>query len=251
MNNSHAHLLKINSPCRNQMEMKFDCLDALLPQDHLARSVWAFVEAIDSRPCFSHVKTFFGSAGRSTACPKMLFALWLYSILDGNISARKLAELCKNHDAYKWLAGNVPTNRTMLAEFRSNDPIKFDDLLTNCLAVMLKAGLIDDTDFSQDGTRIKANAGTKSFKTLGTLQELEQEIRAYIKNLPNEELAKDELKKKKRIACERLDRVKEAIKIIDKEKCAKEENKKKITIEQLKKSSTRLKHQVQIQLFVK
>src|SRR5689334_1374771 len=226
---STSHL-KLKHPVRNQMEMRLNTLDTLLPRDHKARNIWEFVDQMDTRACFVNVNTFFGKAGRSATSPKVLFASWLYSILDGNTSARKLEELCKNHNVYKWLAGGVSINRTMLAEFRAIEPMIFEDLLTSCLAVMLQAGLINDTDFAQDGTRIKANAGFNSYRREEALQALKAEIKAYIKQLNAENIdctnthTKREKAKEARIANERLSRVEEALKTLEKERDLKETN---------------------------
>jgi transposase len=226
-NTSH---FKLNGPIRNQIEMHVNSLDMLLPRDHKARDIWEFVDQMDTRPCFVNVNTFFGHVGRSATSPKILFALWLYSILDGNTSARKLEELCKNHNVYKWLAGGVSINRTMLAEFRSIDPMNFEDLLTSCLAVMVQAGLINDTDFAQDGTRVKANAGFNSYRREASLQNLKDKIKAYLKQLDLESRActnaheKREKTKEARIANERLSRVDEALKTLEKERALKEQN---------------------------
>jgi transposase len=233
MNNSkkfNTSHLKLNGPIRHQLEMHLNTLDMLLPRDHKARDIWEFVDKMDTSPCFVNVKTFFGHVGRSATSPKILFALWLYSILDGNTSARKLEELCKNHNVYKWLAGSAPINRTMLAEFRSLDPMNFEDLLTSCLAVMLQAGLITDTDFAQDGTRIKANAGFNSYRREDSLQKLKEEIKEYLKQLEIENTActnaleKRAKAKEARIATERLNRVEDALKSLEKARVSREEN---------------------------
>ena len=217
MNNRHN--FKIIGPCRNQIEMSMSCLDDLIPADHKARAIWDFVNKMDTTSCFDSINTFYKQAGRPTTCPKVLLALWLYSILDGNSSARKLEELCEYHAVYKWLRGGAPINRTMLAEFRSHDTTKFDDLLTSCLAVMVQAGLIKDEDFSQDGTRVKANAGVKSYRREGTLLELKQSIKEYIKKLDAEGSSnKYEQRVKeasRRIAQNRLDRVDAALKNLE------------------------------------
>lgn len=233
MNNEasfNASNYKLRTPCRIQMEMQVNCLDALLPSDHKARDIWDFVSSIDCRPCYALVKSYIGGDGRPTTSPQVLFALWIYSILDGNISARKLADLCKNHNAYKWIAGGISINRTTLSEFRTLNPMLFEDLLTNTLAVMLKAGLIRDTDFAQDGTRIKANAGFNSYHREPTLKEIKDEIKSYIAMLKAEQensYDKCEHIRRKRIAEERLKRVEEALKILEKERDIKDENGKR------------------------
>lgn len=228
MNNAHLkNQYKLRNPCRDQIEMQINHLDSLLPPDHKARDVWEFVNSMDCRPCFALIKTFIGSDGRPATSPQVVFALWIYSILDGNLSARKLEELCKNHNVYKWIAGGVPINRTMLAEFRSLNPLLFEDLLTNTLAVMLKAGLINDTDFAQDGTRIKANAGLSSYRREQSLEKIKQDLKEYIYQLTVEqESAYDKIKQRrnKQIAQDRLNKVEEAIRILQSEREIKHEN---------------------------
>lgn len=220
--------MKLIGPCRNQIKIQFNDLETLLPPEHLARSVWSFVDQMDTRPCFEYVNTFLNEKGRSTTSPKVLLAVWIYSILDGNCSARKLETLCLQHNAYKWIVGEAPINRTMLADFRSRNPIKFEDLLTNCLAVMFKAGLIKDEDFSQDGTRIKANAGLNSFKREESLKKIKEEIQSYIeelfKEVPENLYEKREKEKQTRIKQERLERVEKALEMLEKEKAIKKEN---------------------------
>lgn len=228
MNNpSLASQYKLKHPCRHQMEMQFDCLDSLLPHIHKARDIWAFIDAMDCTPCFALLGTFVGCEGRPAISPKILLALWIYSTLDGNLSARKLENLCKNHNAYKWIAGGVSVNRTTLAEFRTMNPLLYEDLLTNCLAAMVKAGLISDTDFSQDGTRLKANAGFNSFHRQSTLEKIRDAIKSYLAELEKtqeSEYDKKKQKRQKQIAEERLERVQEALRILEKEREIKKEN---------------------------
>lgn len=230
MNNLH-HNFKILNPCRNQIEMSMICLDQLIAPDHKVRAIWEFVDQMDTKPCFADISTFYGEVGRPASSPKVLFALWLYSILDGNTSARKLEELCKNHDVYKWLTGGIPINRTMLADFRSNNSIKFEDLLTSCLAVMVQAGILTGEDFSQDGTRVKANAGFKSFRREESLLKKKEEITGYIKELDEESSSNGYDKRKenarKRTAKDRLDRVNQALENLEKAREVKIENGKK------------------------
>lgn len=174
---------KIIYPNRIQREFQMFCLDDLIPEDHKARAVWEFIERMNIDSCFDDILTFENAPGRSTTSPKVLLCLWIYSIMDGNISARKLEELCTYHNVYKWIAGNVPINRTMLSDFRSKNPEKFEEVLTDCLAVMVKAGVLNDQDFSQDGTRIKANAGMGSFRREKSLENLQAEIKQHINTL--------------------------------------------------------------------
>jgi transposase len=177
---------KIVYPKRNQTEFQMFCLDDLIPEDHKVRDIWEFVEKMDIDVCYEQILSFQGIAGRSTTSPLVLLCIWIYAIMDGVISARKIEELCTHHNVYRWIAGGVPINRTMLSEFRSHNPEKFEELLISCLAVMVQANVLSDQDFSQDGTKVKANAGFNSFRREETLETLEKQIKQRIDDLEAE-----------------------------------------------------------------
>lgn len=225
--NLSASHYKLKTPCRNQCEFRTASLDELLPQEHRARDVWDFVESMDTSICLEYINTFKQQRGRPAIDPKILLALWIYTILDGNVSARKLEELCILHDAYKWICGGVSVNRTDLAEFRSKNSAKFDELLTNCLAVMVNANLINDSDFSQDGTRIKANAGFNSYHRKDSLEEIKKNIEQHIKQLQIEQqkdpniYEKRKNTQKQKVALEKRKRVQEALEYLEAAKCEK------------------------------
>jgi transposase len=218
---------KLKTSVRNQYEFHSLCLDQLIPEDHKGRHVWDFVSDMDLSACFIDIITYHNEPGRSKIDPKILLTLWIYSILDGNSSARKLEELCLNHDVYKWICGGVAVSRTSLAEFRSVNPRKFDELLTKCLAVMVKNGLLFDSDFSQDGTRVKANAGNNSFRSEDSLKELEAKTTKYLDELKIEEKTsidayeKRKLKEKSRKAAEKKNRIKSALENLEEARCEK------------------------------
>ena len=128
---------------------------------------------------------------------------------------------------YKWICGGLSISRTTLAEFRSVNPRKFNELLTKCLAVMVKSDLISDTDFSQDGTRIKANAGINSFRKEDSLKNLEIQFSEYINHLTEEDKAapngyeRRKALEKKRFAMEKKERIKEALRNLEQHRCEK------------------------------
>ena len=209
---------KLIYPIRNQTESKVLSLDNLIPEDHRVRAIWEFVDQLNIDICYKEISTLEHAAGRSTTSPKVLLCLWVYSMIDGNISARKLEELCEYHSVYKWIVGGAPINRTMLAEFRSKNPGKFEYLLIESLAAMVKAGVLTDKDFSQDGTRVKANAGMASFRRENSLLRLYEEVEQYIKNLEIElkknphQYEEKAMNRKKQHAQKRSETIKEALK---------------------------------------
>ncbi len=98
-------------------------LEAWLPADHLARTVWAFTGALDLSPLYAAIKSVEGEAGRPAIDPRVLLALWLYATARGIGSARELERLCGRDLAYRWLAGGVPLNYHTLADFRVGRPL--------------------------------------------------------------------------------------------------------------------------------
>jgi len=233
MNNTPRQFLKYKRPSRNQVEFTTQAIDDLIPENHRARDVWEFVEKMDTDPCFNRIKSLVFGSGRAATSPEVLFALWLYSIIDGNISGRKIVELCQHHDAYKWIAGGLPVNRTMINDFRSKDPLMFDKLLTNCLAVMIKSGLISEDTISQDGTKVKASAGWNTYRREKTVLELQKDAKNHIKSL-EEEFKRNpkiysERKKaaQKRAAKERFDKVNQALEAIEEQREVKKIRRKK------------------------
>ncbi len=93
-----------------------------------------------------------------------LLALWLYATVSGVGTARELDRLCREHDAYRWIRGDVPVNYHTLSDFRVGLGAELDELLTQLIGVMTHQGLVHLTRVAQDGTRVRASAGKGSFR---------------------------------------------------------------------------------------
>src|SRR3712207_2446064 len=145
-------------------------LDALLPPGHEVRSVWAFVERLDLSAFYAPIKAREGRCRRTPTDPQVLVALWLYAAVDGVGSAREEAELTQRPDAYRWLRGGVPLNHHMLSDFRVAHLRALDSLLTQSIAVLLHHELVTLQRVAQDCTRVRATAGTGSFRSADALQ---------------------------------------------------------------------------------
>ena len=82
------------------------------------------------------------NAGRSAIDPHILFALWLYTTLDGVGSGREVVRLSQEHDAYRWICGGVSVNYHALNDFRAGNKVLMDELLTDNVAALAAAGAI-------------------------------------------------------------------------------------------------------------
>ncbi|MEK8025207.1 IS5/IS1182 family transposase, partial [Ideonella sp. BYS139W] len=54
---------RVMSPQRNQVELRPVDLESLLAHDHAARTVWAFVQALDLAPLYARIKSVAGRGG--------------------------------------------------------------------------------------------------------------------------------------------------------------------------------------------
>src|SRR5574341_824410 len=137
-------------------------LDALLPDDHLARLLWQAVEQLDLTAFTAALTVHEGGPGRAAADPAVLVALWLYATTQGVTSARALDRLCVEHLAYIWLCGGVTMNYHSLSDFRTRHTTALDALMTQVLGRLQHAGLIEFDQVAQDGIRVRASAGAAS-----------------------------------------------------------------------------------------
>jgi transposase len=155
---------RLREPVRDQVELRAVDLEALLAGDHPARVIWAYVEKLDLSALEEAVRARAHGPGQSAASPRLLLALWLYATSQGIGSARALARLCESHDAYRWLCGGVSVNYHLLSDFRSAHPDLLERLLTEHVAALSVAGVIDLDEVVQDGVRVRAAAGSGSYR---------------------------------------------------------------------------------------
>lgn len=172
---------------RDQVIMHCASLDELLPAEHVARSIWAYVARLDLSPLLAQIKAVEGHEGRATTDPRILLTLWLYATVEGIGSARELARLCETDAAYQWIAGGVTLNYHTLADFRALQGPLLDRLLTQSVASLLAAEVIDLNRVAQDGMRVRASAGGKTFRRRAKLEEYLAVAKTQVERLKAEQ----------------------------------------------------------------
>jgi transposase len=208
---------RLRTANREQIVFRAAPLDALLPQEHPARIVWAYVEGLDLTPLYDRIQAVVRGPGRAPIDPKILMALWLYATIEGIGSARQLDELCREHAAFQWIAGDVSTNYHTLADFRTEHVALLDDLLTRSVATLMAEGLVELNRVAQDGMRVRASAGAASFRRRPTLEEAlaeaQQQVEALREEVEEDPAATDRRQKaaRERAARERVEGIKRAL----------------------------------------
>jgi transposase len=157
-------LPRLREPVRDQVELRAVDREALLPAEHPARVIWAYAQKIDLNALEETVRARMHGPGQAPVSPRLQLALWLYATSQGVGSARALERLCESHDAYRWLCGGVSVNYHSLSEFRTAHPELLERLLVEHVASLSAAGVIDLDEVVQDGVRVRASAGTGSFR---------------------------------------------------------------------------------------
>jgi transposase len=184
---------------------------------HRARIVWAFVGQADLSRVYAGIKAVESGSGRTPIAPEILFALWLYATVDGVGSARAIARLTQEHDAYRWICGGVQVNYHTLSDFRAGHEAAFDGLLTDSVAALLAVGAVRLKRVAQDGMRVRASAGASSFRRRGTLERHMDEAREQVdalKRQVDDDLGAMNRKRqaaRERAARERQERVQQAL----------------------------------------
>jgi transposase len=199
--------------------MQLFSLDQMLPADHRARTVWAFVKGLNLERFYCDIEVTDNSPGRPAIAPEILVALWLLATLDGIGSARELDRRCETDIPYLWLLGTVRVNYHTLSDFRVQHGKRLEQLLVDTVAALIDRGIVPLETIAQDGMRVRASAGSSSFRRKPTLERLQQEAQGHVDRLKqeaeseNDRLAGDARRKAaaERAARERQERLDEAL----------------------------------------
>jgi transposase len=207
---------RLQRPDRSQADPNPKTIDELIPEDDPARLVWELVQDLDMTALYEKIKSVEGHAGRPAIDPQILVGLWAYATVEGISSARRLARLCSRHDGFKWLRGGVGVNYHTLADFRTAHPEWLEQQVVAVVAALMEEGLIDLNCVGQDGMRVRASAGSGSFKKEAKLEDLVQQAQQQWDRLeeefkdPSPELSARQQAARQRAARERLERLERA-----------------------------------------
>lgn len=184
--NQQTKQARVKRPQRRQIEWQPVALDQLLSADHRARVVWRYVDSLDLSPLYSKIQAVEGQAGRDAVDPKILMALWMFATIEGISSARQLDRLCERDLAYMWICGGVGVNHHLLSDFRTDHGEFLDQLLTDTIGTLIHQNLITLEVVAQDGMRVRAHAGSSSFRRQPSLEQCRDEAREQVRKLREE-----------------------------------------------------------------
>ena len=113
-------------------------------------------------------------------------ALWMFATIEAVSSARHLDRLCQRDLAYLWICGGVGVNYHMLSDFRTGHGEFLDQLLTDTIATLMHQNIVTLEKVGQDGMRVRASAGSGSFRREKTLKKCREEAAGQVQKLREE-----------------------------------------------------------------
>jgi transposase len=211
---------KLRTVDRKQAVLRPTNVDELIGQDHPARSIWEFVEKLDLSKFYESIASVEGEAGRSAFDPLMLISVWVYAYSRGIGSAREISRLCETDLVFQWLTGYQSINPHTLSDFRVVHKKGLDGLFEQVLGLLSAVGLLKLERVTQDGTKIQANASSKTFRKKDRIRSHLKAAREHVAamgdpNQPPEEQTKSKARKHS-AARERAQRIERALKEIEK-----------------------------------
>jgi transposase len=233
---------RLRRPDRQQLIVQPRTVDDLVPEDHPVRAIWALVQRWDLTLFLQGIRARGSRPGRKATDPQLLIALWLYATTQNIGSGRQLNRLCTESDPYKWLCGGVSLNYHTINDFRVDHEEALDDLLVQMIAVLIQAGIISIERIAQDGTRIRASAGSSSFHRRETLEKDLEAARAHLDAVKqaaaDPALSAQQQGARARAARERLEHLEQALVELAKVEEAKAQQKNKPSKPQPPRAST-------------
>ena len=98
-------------------------------------------------------------------------------------SARVIARLTQEQDAYRCICGGVGVNYHTLSDLRTAHGEALDGLLSESVALVLVEGVVTLKRVAQDGVRVRAGAGAASFRRAASLTACLQEAHTQVERL--------------------------------------------------------------------
>lgn len=189
-----------------QLDAILGCPAISVPDDHLAREVIKMIDLLDLAP----LERQYSSLGRRGLHPRHKLGVLVYGSLIGVHEASKLAALLKTDAACRLITGGHSISATGLRTFRRENVDFFAYAIEQTVALAAKRGLLSPTDLAVDSMRLRADASSKSIRTLSRSKKRLEELESVNAESLGEtaRVKHDEKLQKHRAAVERCEREK-------------------------------------------
>lgn len=203
---------------RSQLSWQMLDVERLIEPEHPARAIWELVGRLNLDGFYAPIEAVEGGAGRTPWDPRLLVSLWVYAYSRGISSAREIARRCCYEPAFQWLCGLGEINHHTLSDFRVDHDGSLRELFVQVLGVLSSEGFVSLERVMHDGTRIKACAGSDSFRREGRLKEYLEAARKQVEAMgdPREEEPARKRAARERAVRDRQTRLEQALEQVEK-----------------------------------
>jgi transposase len=153
-------------------------LNEWVREDHPARVFSEIMDRIDTRP-FRKPK----EEGRPAYHPKMMLKLLLWGYAKGVRSSRKIEEKLQQDVVFMWLAGLEKPDFRTLCLFRSSNREAIERVFADVITIAQSMGMANLSLVAIDGSKVQANSGIDSFKTVGDWRETLEKARGEARRI--------------------------------------------------------------------
>ena len=159
-------------------------LDEVVPEDHPARFVAEFVDALE-RSGWSELGVEIDGEGLGAPSyhPRGLLSVWLYGFMSGVRSCRKLEAACRDQIPYLWLTAWQHPDHNTLWRFYRDHRGAMRRLFKRTVRMTVSMGLVDLAVQAVDGTKVAANAAKERTFDAEGLRLLLERVEASISDL--------------------------------------------------------------------
>lgn len=217
---------------------EFD-VDRLIPADHTARTIWELAGRLDLTKFEAEVKSQEEGSGRPCWPARLLVSVWVYGYSLGIGSARAMERLMEYEPGMRWLCATEVVNHHTLSDFRIEHKAALEDLFAQFLMLLEGEGLLDLSTILQDGTKMRAVAGTESYRRRETIEQKLERARQAVQELERQAEREPEGQEKRleaaqrRAARERVERLEASlgeVKTVQARTAAKEREQVRVSI---------------------
>lgn len=229
---------------RDQISLMPPSIEEWLPENHLARFVVEVVGLLD----LSSIKDSYGKTGGVAYAPEMMLGLLFYGYATGVFSSRKLEKASYDSVAFRFICGNHHPDHDSIANFRKRFLDALKKLFVQILIFGKELGFVKIGNVNIDGTKVKANASKHHAMSYDRIKKLEVQLQEEVHKLLELAESTDEEKPDLDIPEEiqrretRLEKLKEAKKVIEQRAAERYNDEKKAydeKVEQRKKKEER------------
>ncbi len=189
---------------RDQLVLFSNCLDDLLPADHLARQTVAILRELDWSSW--EAKYRHEGGGRPPIHPKVMSGIVLYGLMRGVRSSRNLEDALEMRLDFLWIAEGRSIDHSTICRFRQSHHEELKKLFVQIVLVAKRAGILSLVELAVDGTKVLSNNNrSKTYMTAelrAFKQQLElrfDELSLQVDELDAQQDSKEKARRKKKL----------------------------------------------------